>query len=165
MKITLDRAVILLPFVFMLHNIEEILGMQRWESPVTLPLHVAITPWQFAIAAMLFTVLGFIIVFSKRYYNSEKQFPFIITGFSGVVFLNVFFPHLIVAILFKQYVPGVITALFFNLPLSGYILFSMFKTNKLNLKEIIGSSVIGALIGFVLLFIFFSIGAFLLKSV
>lgn len=158
MKITLEKAVALLPFAFMLHNCEEAWGISKLSKPISFPILQGVTPFQFDIAVTLFTVLGFVIIFLKDFYKSEKQYTYVATGFTGMLFLNIFFPHLSATILFGKYAPGVITALFINLPLTGYILFNMFKTNKLNLKEIITSSTIGALIGIILVFIFLKFG-------
>lgn len=163
MKITLEKAVALLPFAFMLHNSEEAWGISKLSTSFSFPMHQGVTPLQFAIAVTLFTVLGFVIIFIKSLYKSEKQYTYVTTGFTGMLFLNVFFPHLIATIFFGQYAPGVITALLINLPLTGYILFATFKTNKLNLKQIITASTIGALIGIMLVFIFLKIGNIVLN--
>ncbi|NWJ52203.1 MAG: HXXEE domain-containing protein [Bacteroidetes bacterium] len=159
MEIKLEKAVTLLPFAFLLHNIEEGYGMEEWGKPIPSPIHTTVTTQQFIIAVTLFTVLGFIVIFVKSFYKSDKQFNYVATGFAGMLFLNVFFPHLIGTISFSRYVPGVITALFINLPLTAYILFKTFTINKLNLKEIVISSVIGALIGIMLVFIFLEAGS------
>ncbi|MDR0682184.1 MAG: HXXEE domain-containing protein [Dysgonamonadaceae bacterium] len=77
---------------------------------------------QFVIAVSLFTILGFILVFGKNLYRSQKYYQYAITGFAGMLFLNTFFPHILSAFYFRTYMPGFITALILILPLTSLIL-------------------------------------------
>ena len=99
-----------------------------------------------------------ITVFVIKKYVTDNQFAFIITGFAGMLFLNIFLPHLISTLLFKQYASGIITGILINLPLTRYILRTTFKMQKLNIKQIITTSIVGVLVGIVLAFTFLKIG-------
>ena len=142
----------------MVHNLEETFGMEKWTNNIPLFIHPPVTTEQFAIAVGLFTVLGFITVFVIKKYVTDNQFAFIITGFAGMLFLNIFLPHLISTLLFKQYASGIITGILINLPLTRYILRTTFKMQKLNIKQIITTSIVGVLVGIVLAFTFLKIG-------
>lgn len=105
----LDRFIDFLPVAFMVHNIEEAVGMEAWIKSIPFCNYLSVTTAQFIIAAGLFTALGFILVFAKKWYSSGPQFTFATTGFAGMLFLNVFFPHLIATLIFGKYAPGVIS--------------------------------------------------------
>ena len=154
----LNKAIAFLPFAFMLHNIEEAISMEVWIRKNHLSILYFVTTKQFVVAATLFTALGFMAVFVKSLYKNEERFLLLITGFSGMLLLNVFFPHLIAALALKIYVPGVITALFINLPLSIYILSHIRATSKLSMKTMVFTIIGGGLFGIVLACLFMLIG-------
>ena len=154
----LKRAIDFLPFAFMLHNIEEAISMEDWIRKSPLSISYCVTTKQFVIAVTLFTALGFMAVFVKSLYKNEERFLLLITGFSGMLLLNVFFPHLITAVALKMYVPGVITALLIILPLTIYILWHIYKTSKLSMKTMVFTIIGGGVFGIVLAYLFLSIG-------
>ncbi len=148
----------LLPFAFTLHNFEEVLGMEKWTKSIPSYIHKPVTTRQFGIAVLLFSILGFIITYTKIYFQTEKDYYFVITGFAGMIFLNVFLPHLLATILLRKYSPGIITGLFINLPLTVLILNKMTHSQILSVKQLIVTIVIGGLIGVFLAFTFLKIG-------
>ena len=154
----LNSAINILPFAFLLHNIEEAISVEDWIKKNPMKISYSITTNQFVVAVALFTVMGFIVVFAKKAYKNEERFLLLITGFSGMLLLNVFFPHLIAALAFRMYVPGVITALLVNLPLTIYILWHIHKAYKLSMRTMIFTIIGGGLFGIVLAYIFLLIG-------
>ena len=144
-----------LPVVFLLHNIEEVMTMQQWENvnPGFIPNPA--TTAQFAIAVGIFSLCGFILTYTRPLYKIEKNFFYLIAGFSGMLLLNVFIPHLIGALYLGTYTPGLITALLLNLPLSLSILRLLYTLRKLNMKQfilsVISEGIIGALLAYLLL--------------
>lgn len=160
MELTLNTLITLLPFAFALHNFEEVLGMEKWTKSVPTFIHKPVTTRQFGIAVTLFTILGFIITFSKGLYLSEKYYLTFITGFTGMLFLNVFFPHLLATIYLRKYAPGVITGVFINLPLTIAILFLVNDSRILSLGRIVILVITGGLIGIILAFILLEIGKY-----
>ncbi|HEY6141853.1 MAG TPA: HXXEE domain-containing protein [Flavobacterium sp.] len=157
----LDLLILILPFAFTLHNIEEVFGMEKWTKSIPSFIHSPVTTRQFAIAVSLFTLLGFVIILPKNYYQTEMQYLLIVTGFSGMLFLNVFIPHLIATIYLKKYAPGVITGLLINLPVTIAILWTVYRTQKLTIVEISLSVIIGGIIGVILAFLFLKIGNYI----
>ena len=148
----------LLPFAFALHNLEEILSMEKYTNSIPSGLHKPVTTRQFGIAVALFTLLGFLVVFLKSYYPSEKIYYFFISGFSGMLLLNVFIPHLIATIYYKKYSPGIITALIINLPLTSWILWLIKNSGILTVHQTVISAISGGIIGLALVFVFLNIG-------
>jgi len=151
-----NRQISLLPILFMLHNIEEVIAIHFMNDIHFLSAihHIS----QFIIAVLLFTILGFIVVFWKSIYKTNTQYQYIVLGFTGMLFLNSFFPHILSAIYFRRYTPGLITAFFLILPFTGFILWKfhhlkIFPTGK----ELI-TIFTGGIIGILLVFIFLGIG-------
>ena len=154
----LNSAINILPFAFLLHNIEEAILMEHWIKKSPIKISFSITTNQFLVAVALFTVMGFIVVFAKKAYKNEVQFFILIAGFSGVLLLNVFFPHLVAAVVFRMYVPGLITAILINLPLTIYILWYIYKASKFSIKRMVFTIIGGGIIGIVLAYLFLLIG-------
>ncbi len=148
----LKAIIFVYPFVFALHNLEEVLGMMFWRPPEM--FNVPYSPQQFAMVAGLITVIGFVIFFAKGLYPSERHYLFIVSGFVGTMFLNVIFPHLLAVIHFGKYVPGVITAVVFILPLSGYFLLLVYKSGIFTIKRIVFSVTLISILGIGIIFLF-----------
>lgn len=154
----IDIMISILPITFAIHNLEETFGMEKWTNSIPSFIHKPVTTRQFSIAVVLFTLLSFALIWTKNHYQTEEQFLYVVTGFSGMLFLNVFFPHLIATIYLKKYAPGVITALLINLPLTTVILWTIYKTQKLSIGQISLSIIIGGIIGVILAYSFLKIG-------
>jgi hypothetical protein len=146
-KTAINYGYLLLPFAFLLHNFEEILGIEEWLKKIPLPVDPIVSTKQFAIAAVIFTIIGFLATFSKIFFKTDKKYDFLMTAFAGMIFLNVFFPHLIATIAYGTYAPGVLTAVFINLPLTLYIFFANIKTENLTLNQTVNFIIIGGLVG------------------
>lgn len=164
MNTNLDFFIYILPFVFALHNFEEVLSMEKWTKSIPSFIHPTVTTRQFAIAVGLFSVVGFVIIMTKSFYPTEKHYLYLVCGFAGMLFLNVFFPHLISAIYLKKYSPGIVTGLLINLPLVLLIFRSIYNSQKMSFGQIGFSIIIGGLIGIVLAVLFLKIGSLIDNS-
>lgn len=153
----MNTAVKILPFVFALHNAEEAWTINRYPNQA-IPLHDNVAPAQFIVAVLLFTILGFVLVFGKKIYPSNKSYQYAVTGFSGMLFLNSFFPHILSAIILRSYTPGLISATVLLLPLTSYILRQIYKSQSFSKKQLIATILSGGAIGLVLVFLFLWIG-------
>lgn len=160
-KTTINYAYLLLPFAFLLHNLEEIPGMEEWSKKISLPINLFVSTKQFAIAAVIFTIIGFLLTFSKIFFKTDKKYDFLMTAFAGMIFLNVFFPHLIATIVYGTYAPGILTAVFINLPLTLYIFFANIKTENLTLNQTVNFIAVGGLVGVFVAFVLLKVGEFL----
>lgn len=145
-----------LPFAFTLHNFEEAWCICQAGPVIRTPWHV--NPTQFIIAVSLFTALGFALVFGKKYYPNPGSYLFVMTGFSGALFLNSFFPHILSTLYFRTYMPGVITAALLLLPLTSYILIQISKLRIYTRKQMAGIALLGGIAGIVLIALFLGIG-------
>lgn len=158
MKKSLKLLTCMLPFVFLMHNIEEAWVMEKWINITSGYPLLPFTAKQFVIAAGLFSILGFIIVYARKLYKTEEQYATIIAGFSGMILLNILISHLMGVIYLGTYTPGLITALIPGLPLSFFILFLIYKLDILHLKQILLSTLAGGGVGMLLIFLFLQTG-------
>ncbi len=117
----------LLPFAFAVHNFEE-----AW----------TIRTLQFTIAVGIVTLLGFAIVFWRGW-----RWKYIITAFTGALFLNVFFPHLLFAVLFCRYMPGVASAFVLIMPLTSAILLKIRKAGWFTPRRLLLTVLFGGAAG------------------
>jgi len=147
-----------LPVAFLLHNLEEVMTLEQWGNIQAGIFPSPPTTAQFAIAVGLFSLLGFIITYARPLNKREKTFYYVMAGFSGMLLLNVFIPHLIGAIYLGSYTPGLITATLLNLPLSLSILKLLHKPNIFNTKQLILSILTGGIIGTILAFTLLEVG-------
>lgn len=154
----LDTLIRLLPFAFMLHNFEEVLGMEKWTKSIPPYIHKPVTTLQFLIAITLFSALGFAVVFSENIYPSQITYSLVIAGFAGMLFLNVFIPHLFATIYLKKYAPGLFSALILNLPLTALILLKIHQFGILSPTQLILAVLGGGIVGVGLAYVFLEIG-------
>ncbi|MEZ4994195.1 MAG: HXXEE domain-containing protein [Saprospiraceae bacterium] len=148
----------LLPIAFAFHNLEETLGMEKWSHTIPAYMHRPVTTIQFGVAVFLFTALGFVVVFARGLYPTERLYYYFIAGFSGMLLLNVLMPHLLATVYFRKYAPGVITGLLINAPLTMFILIRLKALGLLTTQEIVFSGLIGGIIGVELAALFLKIG-------
>jgi hypothetical protein len=115
----LRRLINLLPFAFVVHNAEETWTIGQMGS---IGPFAAMLP-QFIIAVGLVTLLGFAIVFLHGW----RGWNYAVTAFAGALFLNVFFPHILAAVWYGRYMPGLVSAMVLILPLTAAILWKIRK--------------------------------------
>lgn len=149
------RIIIYLPFAFMAHNIEEAVAIGNTKNPI---FNAHINTTQFVIATSLFTILGFVLVFGKKMYRTQISYEYAITGFSGMLFLNAFFPHILSAVYFKTYTPGVISAVALILPITSIILWKTYQSKEFSNNRFFITIVSGGIAGLILVAVFLGIG-------
>ena len=146
------------PYLFLLHNAEEAMFIEHSPVKTWLSENVQL---QFSIAVILITVLAFVVCEITR---KTRHYDFIMTAFAGMLFLNVFFPHLISAVVLGCYTPGVVTAVFIILPATSYILWSNYRKAIFSRRQFVISIISGAVFGIFASGIFLLIGGFIAKS-
>lgn len=146
----------LLPFVFLIHNIEEAYVIYTSEA-ATASLYTS-NSLQFLAAVLLFSIFGFIATYWKSLYSSIKRYEAVVIGFSGMLFLNVFFPHILSAVYLWSYTPGLFSAIILVLPLTSCILWKVYKSKSLSTKKLLITVTLGGVVGLVLVFLFLGVG-------
>ena len=81
--------------------------------------------------------------------RAKKQvtYLFISTALASAILLNVFIPHLLLAIYIRDYTPGLLTAVLFNLPVSIAVLYEN-KRFYSNCRQIFLHKAGGLLLGY-----------------
>lgn len=117
----------LVPVLLLVHNLEEVLFMQRILplDPERIPsalrlLLPEVTYAQFLLVLLPVTVLPFLIAARGDLHRDRSAGIFLLLGFQAVVLLNVF-SHIASALVVGGYVAGLLTALLLNLPFSIYV--------------------------------------------
>ena len=154
----------ILPYLFLLHNAEEAVFIKH--SPVKTWFEsdeiASFLATGFSIAVILFTVLAFAVCEIAR---KTRHYDYIMTAFAGMLFLNVFFPHLTSAVVLGCYTPGVATAVFIILPATSHILWSNYRKVIFSKRQFGISIISGAVFGFFASGMFLLIGKFIAKCI
>jgi hypothetical protein len=116
-----DRLLWLVPFFFMIHNIEEAPFMESWSKRLPLKIHSIVSTKQFVIAVTCLTLSGFILTFLGVETLGHPIGYLLVLGIQMTLAFNAFVPHLATTIRFRLYSPGVVTALLITLPFSFYL--------------------------------------------
>ena len=153
----MNRLYRILPYLFLLHNAEEALFIEL--SPIK-SWYGEYFQLQFSIAVALFTALAFVVCGIAR---KTRYYDFIMTSFSGMLFLNVFFPHIISAVVLGCYTPGVVTAAFILFPFTGYILWRNYRKAIFSKRQFVISIISGVVFGIIASAFFLLIGWFIVK--
>lgn len=150
----------LLPFIFFIHDGEELLTMPGWiaahqheidqlarinETSAEIVRSLPKTTAHAAIAIGTILLL-FVAVTAGVFYSIKQGFRlYAYAGLLGVLFLHVF-THVIQTIIIGGYTPGVVSSVVIIIPGSLYLYKRLFEAKLLTVK----SAVISALIGFAL---------------
>ncbi|HEY3989841.1 MAG TPA: HXXEE domain-containing protein [Acidobacteriaceae bacterium] len=113
----------LFPIAVALQNGEEAIFMPRWVSAHAgqLPVH----PAAGAILAglLLLTLAAFVVtIFSVRK-GKQSIWAYLLFGGAATMLVNVVVPHIPATLFFREYTPGVLTAVLVNLPFMTILLF------------------------------------------
>jgi hypothetical protein len=120
-SLSFDRLLWLVPFFFMLHNMEEASFMENWSKRLPLKVHPNISTKQFVIAVIFLTLAGFVLTFLGLEIWRQPIGYLLILGIQMVLAFNAFVPHIFTTIRFRLYSPGVVSALLITLPFSFYL--------------------------------------------
>jgi hypothetical protein len=113
--IEVNRLLWLVPILLSLHNLEEALTMLWWTHRVSYWPFANLG--QFYAALALVTLVSFILTaFAVR--GGKGSLPlYLLYGVQAIVLINAL-THLAGVIYFRKYVPGLVTAVFINIPFS-----------------------------------------------
>jgi hypothetical protein len=123
----------LIPFLFLLHALEEALYMRGTLEEVRtgMPkfLRILIPPVsyeQFLISLCIITVLVFCLAYFGHLDRQRGWGVYVVLVLQAVLFLNVF-AHLIALLVVRSYTAGLVTSLAINLPFSLYIFWRLLR--------------------------------------
>jgi hypothetical protein len=105
----------LFPIVLTLHNAEEAIWLPGWSKRAVL-WHSPVTPGSFRFAVAVLTVLAFAVTWLSASSGKQTVWTYLAFGCIVAMLANVLIPHIALTIALRSYMPGVATAVTFNLP-------------------------------------------------
>ena len=134
---TFTQLLWLVPILFAIHNLEEAPFMAAWTQKLpNSPIKPVTTP-QFSIAVTILTILSFVITFWGIDGAPGSIELLLILAIQAIMLVNAIVPHIATTIKFKMYSPGVITAVFLNIPFSVYLFSRAINENFLITNQLI----------------------------
>jgi len=139
---------------FTLHNIEEAIWLPKW-SKYAKRFHEPVETNEFIFAVIIVTIFGYMVTALDVVYGYPGNvYNYVYLGFIGMMGINTIFPHLLSTIVLKKYAPGLITALFLNLPLSALIIITYLANGTRVLYLIISILIVSGIVLFSLKYLF-----------
>ncbi len=137
--------------IFMLHNLEEIITIERWFQKTyprvskripsfaqkELKNYKDITSVQFSIVVFVFSV--FVSALILIAVNTQHHYLFL--GVTLLFALNIF-THPLQALYLRCYTPGFLTSLLLIIPYYSLFFYHFYKTDMLSLNSIVGSIIV-----------------------
>lgn len=152
----MDTNTLILIFlvIFMLHNLEEIIMVERWAKrnyprvkdripsyfQKTIDDLKDITAVQFAIVVFIVSVFGSIIILV----GVIGDYMFLFFGLAMVFGLNIF-THPLQSLFLRTYTPGVLTSIFLVIPYYIILFNHFYSEDIVNMKMVLGGLVVVAL--------------------
>ena len=104
------------------HNAEEALFLPAWSARAgRWHAQVGAPPFRFAVAVLSAAVL--LAAWLASVGGPRSFGAYFLAGYALAMVLNVFVPHLAATVALRSYAPGTATALLFNLPLGGWLVY------------------------------------------
>lgn len=120
----------LFPIAVTLHNSEEAIWMPGWTSQHHIRLPFSPPPaGQIRFALIVLAVAAFVVTYLSQRSGKQSFWAYLVFGGIVAVLVNVFLPHVPATLAYRTYTPGVVTAVFVNLPLMSYLAFISFREN------------------------------------
>lgn len=116
----------LFPVVVTLHNFEEAIWLPKWSKKAG-KWHPQVGKREFRFAAVVIAILAYGLTYLSWSTGSQSIWTYLNCGFMLAMLINVFLPHLLGTMVLRQYVPGVVTGVLFNLPVSSLLLYLAFQ--------------------------------------
>ncbi len=125
---TFSKLQWLFPIAVTLHNAEEAIWMPRWSAGHAAQLPVRPPGAAEILAALVvFTAAAFAVTYLSARRGPGSIGAYLMFGYIIAMLANVFVPHLPAAIVFRGYAPGVVTAVFINLPVMSLLAVRMVR--------------------------------------
>jgi hypothetical protein len=104
-----------------LHNLEEALRLPAWsQSPGG--WRYAVGAREFRFAVIVLTAAAAAAALAANLGGKASAGAYVVCAYALAMLLNVFFPHVLVSLVLREFSPGTLTALFLNLPACALLL-------------------------------------------
>ena len=109
------------PVAVLLHNLEEAIWLPAWSRNAG-KWHRPISSSAFRFAVAVLTILAVVVTVWAVLAGPQSVGAYLLVSYALVMLLNVVMPHILAAIALKRYMPGLVTAIVFNLPVTILLL-------------------------------------------
>lgn len=137
MNSKLKMLIILFPFLYLLHDLEEIMTIESFIEAKSTIIPFRVTTGEFTLAFTLLWIIasiGCIKAFAGKPFLKIKPATYLSFLVPGILLANGI-GHLVQLIVFKGYVPGIITTLMIIFPYALFALKFLFSERLLTLKR------------------------------
>jgi len=131
-----EQLLWLVPVFFMIHNLEETLFMEKWSKRFSLKLFQIQSTRQFVIAVSFLTAICFLLSYIGLEILEKPLGYMLVLEIQTALFVNAFFPHVGLAIRFREYNPGLFTALSITVPFSIYLGVLAYRENIIDMPRL-----------------------------
>lgn len=113
----------LFPIAVTLHSLEEAIYMPPWlpTQGRQLPAHPGAEKIWFGL--LFLTLAAFAVTYLSAQQGKQSTSAYLLFGYITAMLLNVLLPHIPATLVFREYTPGVVTAVLINLPVMSILLF------------------------------------------
>jgi hypothetical protein len=111
----------LFPFAVTAHNLEEAIWLPGIVAAHRTQLPWIFAPGEFRFGVAVLTIAAWVVTYLSWRTGRERIWAYLLFGYMIAMFVNVFVPHVIAAIMFGGYAPGLITAVVVNLPVMALL--------------------------------------------
>jgi len=116
-----EKLQCLFPVAVLLHNAEEGIEFPAWwlRHANQIPSHPTPIVARTALAAL--TLAAFGVTYLSQRKGKQSVSAYLLFGAIITLLANVFIPHIPASLKFREYTPGIVTAVFINLPLMSVL--------------------------------------------
>jgi hypothetical protein len=142
---SLKKLILLFPFLYLLHDIEEILTVEKFLSSHSDIIPFWVTAVEFSLAFTLLWVvasIGCLKAAGGRSFLRMKPVVFVSFLIPGILLANGI-GHLLQFIFFRSYVPGIVTSLLIIFPYSFFTARLLITERLLTVKRFLGYLILG----------------------
>jgi hypothetical protein len=104
------------------HNAEEAMLFPAWSGRFG-RWYASVSAEAFRFAAVILSVLGLLAALFASLGGAQSVGAYLISGYALAMALNALVPHVVATVALRVYAPGTVTALLFNLPLGGWLVY------------------------------------------
>ena len=155
-EIDIRLLVLVLAITETLHNTEEAIWLPSW-SGASSNWQPVVGELEFRIAIILLTLL----FYGVMYFSTTRDTRFssyIFSGMLALILFNVFIPHLLGTIMTGKLVPGVVTGVLLNIPITVLLLWKGLREKRISWKTIMVGWIGFSLLTVPLLLVSFTVG-------
>jgi hypothetical protein len=136
-----SRIVVLAPFIFVCHFLEESPGFVEWFNAHVAPGITSGLFWSVNISALVITL---IVVGSEWLSRSAFSLTLVIAWLGFLMLANAIF-HIAGGLVDRQYVPGLVTAVLLYIPYYFWLFVKAMKSERVNPAVLFVAAVLGSI--------------------